>query len=77
MGYLVEAFNKIKHLLQNTVPGDVLDNPKKYDSRPASRATIFGQCHDIQHPTVYIYIYIYRGSGNAWLVLLHCSLRRV
>ena len=40
MGYLVEAFNKMKHMLPNTVPGYVLDNPQKSDSRPASRATI-------------------------------------
>ena len=75
MGYLVEAFNKMKHMLQNTVPGDVLDNPKKSDSRPASRATIYGKRHDIRRLTVlvivcvcvcvcvyipiYIYIYIY------------------
>ena len=60
MGYLVEAFNKMKHMLQNTVPGNVLDNPKKSDSRPASRATIYGKRHDIRcRLTIYIYIYIY------------------
>ena len=59
MGYLVEAFNEMKHMLQNTVPGDVLDNPKKSDSRPASRATIYGKRHDIRRLTVCIYIYIY------------------
>ena len=48
MAYLVEAFNKMKHMLQNTVPGDVLDNPKKSDSRPASRATMYGKRHDIR-----------------------------
>ena len=52
MGYLVEAFNKMEHMLQNTVPGDVLDNPNKSDSRPASRATIYGKRHDIRHLTV-------------------------
>ena len=59
MGYLVEAFNKMKHMLQKTVPGDVLDNPKKSDSRPASRATMYGKRHDIRRLTVHIYIYIY------------------
>ena len=59
MGYLVEAFNKMKRMLQNTVPGDVLDNPKKSDSRPVSRATIYGKRHDIRRLTVYIYIYMY------------------
>ena len=59
MAYLVEAFNKMKHMLQNTVPGDVLDNPNKSDSRPARRATIYGKRHDIRRLTVYIYIYIY------------------
>ena len=54
MGYLVEAFNKMKHMLQNTVPGDVLDNQKKSDSRPASRATIHGKRHDIRRLTVCI-----------------------
>ena len=34
MGYLVEAFNNITHMLQNTVPGDVLDNPTKIRLAP-------------------------------------------
>ena len=56
MGYLVEAFNKMKHMLQNTVPGDVLDNQKKSDSRLASRATIYGKRHDIRRLTVVIVV---------------------
>ena len=58
MGYLVEAFNKMKHMLQNTVPGDVLDNPKKSDSRPASRATIYGKRHDIRRLTVVVVVVV-------------------
>ena len=56
----------MKHMLQNTVPGDVLDNPNKSDSRPAIRATIYGKRHDIRRLTVYIL--------NAWSATCHKNL---
>ena len=58
MGYLVEAFNKMKHMLQNTVPGDVLDNPKNPTRarRVAPRYMVSATIYDA---LLYIYIYIY------------------